>query len=200
MDSKPPRRRIRIKRIRRRKRKRKSSCSICKREGHNIRTCPKAKMVKARMRKFSKKKLTADEDTSQIETKCSICLDDINDDTQTLSKCGHQFHLECLSRGKVDFCPNCRITVTPEELGLITGGEGVVLSQQLIDDVLQEAVTELHDFDELHDFEWYSLGWDEGLREGRVLHAGYVEVLEQRNSRMQDTISTLRQQLRQHDA
>ena len=184
MASVPRVTRIHIKRrgrrIKRRGR-RKHCCSICKRPGHNKQTCPKDKMLKARIRKFSK-------------MNCSICLSDINDDRQTLSKCGHQFHLECLSRGKVDFCPNCRITVTTEELGLITGGEGVVLSQQLIDDVLQEAVNRFANF------EWYSLGWDEGLREGRVLHAGYVEVLEQRNSRMQDTISTLRQQLRQHDA
>jgi hypothetical protein len=39
---------------------------------------------------------------------CSICLEDISDETKIETLCNHIFHLNCLDKWQNNTCPNCR--------------------------------------------------------------------------------------------
>lgn len=49
--------------------------------------------------------------TQVYDTSCSICLDDLENETTSLS-CGHSFHIDCIIKAlrKSNECPNCRDT------------------------------------------------------------------------------------------
>ena len=76
-------------------------CTLCKRSGHNRRTC-------------EKRSVATPKPTPVIESDtCPICMETLEKTNYASTKCGHQFCLECLLRHvstKSD-CPLCRAVV-----------------------------------------------------------------------------------------
>lgn len=52
------------------------------------------------------------------ENECSICLENIEEDSKKIVKCGHMFHTECISKWLEahDKCPLCIQTIIEVEV------------------------------------------------------------------------------------
>ena len=49
-----------------------------------------------------------EKEQKQSSSICSICLEDISDETKIETLCNHIFHLNCLDKWQNNTCPNCR--------------------------------------------------------------------------------------------
>lgn len=65
------------------------TCSLCKQQGHNIRTC------------------------GRNLYECPICMDSVENTNNCILTCGHRFHMECMLKAleRKNSCPLCRSEV-----------------------------------------------------------------------------------------
>jgi len=59
------------------------------------------------------------------QEECSICFNQLSDDTSILLKCGHMFHLKCMTCCRTPQCPLCRKQLEPIE-AITTAGKDVI--------------------------------------------------------------------------
>lgn len=75
---------------------------------------------------------------------CPICLEDINDETTTLTKCGHKYCWECVQRlfetranGTVS-CPQCKVPVRTTDVYAVTRAQGTHSSHGEVEGLVRE--------------------------------------------------------------
>ena len=98
-------------------------CSICKKPGHNRRTCAlldssKSRVKKRELKKRDPKKVKGiklkpiSKPPAPPPLECAICLENITKVNKVITHCNHVFHFDCLVKNSAgpngNCCPICR--------------------------------------------------------------------------------------------
>ncbi len=125
-------------------------CRICKKPGHNKRTCPS--------KVFSETRLTDCED-------CPICLTKIEKTNRAITSCNHVFCLSCLATHLREghSCPMCRTNLLPKPKKDIEGlRERAELYEEGYDEGYNTAMNEERSTDS-NAYLAYQNGFEDGM-------------------------------------